>query len=149
MSAVNTDVVASASVKGGRLHIRNRRQFDDQIRQFREGAEVEIEVTIRRSTRSQQQNAYYWGVVVQLISEHTGYTPDEVHEFLKMKFIPKRLAIADGNGEVRDEFVIGGSTRKMNTVEFGEFMESCRRFAAETLDCFIPDPDDSGYGAGV
>ena len=55
----------------------------------------------------------------------------------------------DGNGEIRDEFVIGGSTRKMNTIQFGEFMEDCRRFAAETLDCFIPDPNEQGYGHGV
>jgi hypothetical protein len=144
MAAVNTDVVASASVKNGRLIIRNRRAFDQQIAQFRDGAEVEIEVTIRRSTRSHQQNRYYWGVVVHLISDHTGYTADEVHEFLKMKFIPKRLAICNDNGEIRDEFVIGGSTRKMNTIQFGEFMEECRRFAAESLDCVIPDPESAG-----
>lgn len=149
MAAVNTDVVASACIKGGRLLIHNRRAFDEQIRQFREGAEVEVEVTIRRATRSQQQNRFYWGVLVHHLSEHTGYTPDEVHEFLKMKFIPKRLAVSDGNGEVRDEFVIGGSTRKLNTIQFGEFMEECRRFAAETLDCYIPDPSEQGYGAGI
>ena len=149
MAAVNIDVVASATVKGGRLHFHNRRQFDEQVRQFREGAQVEIAVTVRRTVRSLQQNAYYWGVVIQVISDHTGYTPDEVHEFLKMKFIPKRLALSDGNGEIRDEFVIGGSTRKMNTIQFGEFMEDCRRFAAETLDCFIPDPNEQGYGHGV
>ncbi len=141
MAAVNTDVIASACVKNGRLRFHNRRAFDEQVRQFREGAEVEIEVTIRRATRSHQQNRFYWGVIVQVISEHTGYTPDEVHEFLKMKFIPKRLALADSNGEIQGEFVIGGSTRKMNTVAFGEYMTACRQFAAETLDCQIPDPD--------
>ena len=143
MAAVKTDVSAHGSIKGGRIHIRNRRGFDQAISQFREGAEVEVEVTIRRATRSLPQNAYYWGVVVHLVSEHTGYTPDEVHEFLKMKFIPKRLAIADGNGEVCDEFVLAGSTRKMNTIQFGEYMEECRRFAAETLDCYIPDPNEA------
>lgn len=142
MAAVNSDVVASASVKGGRLFLRNRRDFDRQIAQFRDGAEVEVEVTIRRATRSVNQNAYYWGVVVHLLSEHTGYTPDEVHEFLKMKFIPKRVALADGNGEVVDEYVLGGSTRKMNTIQFGEFMDDVKRFAAETLDCVIPDPNE-------
>ena len=141
MAGVNTDVDASSSVKNGHLHFHNRRVFDEQVRHFREGAQVEIAVTIRRASRSLQQNAYYWGVVVQIISEHTGYTPDEVHEFLKMKFIPKRLAVADGNGEICEEFVIGGSTRKMNTIQFGEFMEECRRFAADTLDCYIPDPN--------
>lgn len=141
MATVASDVVASAVVQHGRLKFHNRREFDEQVRRFRDGAQVEIAVTVRRASRSQKQNAYYWGVVVQIISDHTGYTPDEVHEFLKMKFIPKRLAIQDHNGEVKDEFVLGGSTRKMNTIQFGEFMEECRRFAAETLDCYIPDPD--------
>ena len=149
MAGVNTDVVASAAVKNGRLILHNRRAFDQAISQFRDGAEVEIEVTIRRTTRSQQQNRFYWGVLVHLLSEHTGYTPDEVHEFLKMKFIPKRLALSDHNGEITDEFVIGGSTRKMNTVQFGEFMDECRRFAAEALDVYIPDPNEQGYGAGI
>lgn len=142
MASVNTDVSAHGSIKNGRILFRDRRQFDDQIRQFREGAEVEIAVTIRRATRSLQQNAYFWGVVIQALSEHTGYLPDEVHQFLKAKFIPKRLAIADGNGEVVDEYVLGGSTRKMNTIEFGEYMETIRRWAAETLDLVIPDPSE-------
>lgn len=142
MAAVKTDVVASASVRNGRLWIRNRRQFDEQIRQFREGVEVEVEVTIRRSTRSQQQNRYWWGVCVELVSEHTGYSPDEVHEIAKQMFIPKRLAVCDGNGEVKGEFVVGGSTRGLNTVEFSEFVEAFKRWAAETLDLYIPDADE-------
>lgn len=141
MAKVTTDVGAHGSIQAGRIHIRNRRQFDDQIRQFREGAEVEVEVTIRRATRSLAQNAYWWGVVVEMISEQTGYTPDEVHEFLKAKFIPKKLAFCDGNGEVVDEYVLGGSTRKMNTLQFGEYMETVRRWAAETLGLNIPDPE--------
>jgi hypothetical protein len=158
MGGVNADVVAFGTIKGGRLVIRNRRQFDEQIRRFRDAAEVEIEVTQRRASRSLEQNAYYWGVVVQMLSDHTGYTPDELHDVLKMKFIPKRLAVCDGNGEVRDEFVLGGSTRKLNTLEFGEYLEQIRQWAAETLDVIIPDPNQDattmssehhGHGWGV
>lgn len=149
MAAVNTDVIASASVKGGRLHFHNRRAFDAQVRQFREGAQVEIAVTIRRASRSLQANAWYWGCIVQLISEHTGYTPDEIHDLLKAKFIPKRLALSDGNGEIVDEFVLGGSTRKLNTLEFSAYCESIREWAAQSLDVYIPDPNEHGYGAGI
>jgi len=78
---------------------------------------------------------------VELVSEHTGYTPDEVHELAKQMFIPKRLAVADGNGEIRGEYVIGGTTTTLNTIEFGEFVESFRRWAAQDLDVVIPDPD--------
>lgn len=140
MAAVKTDVSAHGSVQAGRLFIRNRRAFDQQIAQFKEGSEVEVEVTIRRASRSLNQNAWYWGVIVEAISDHTGYTADEIHELLKAKFIPKRLAVLAGNGDIVDEFVMGGSTRKMNTAEFGEYCEAIRRWAADTLDINIPDP---------
>src|SRR5688572_5244118 len=45
VAAVNSDVVAFGSIKGGRLFIRDRRRFDQLIAQLREGSEVEIEVT--------------------------------------------------------------------------------------------------------
>lgn len=142
MSAVSDLVVASAEVRSGRLFIRNRRAFDDQIARLDERWELEVTVKRQRATRSQLQNRYYWGVVVNLLAEHTGYTPDEMHDFLKMKFIPKRLAVQDGNGVVVDEFVIGGSTREMNTIEFGEYVDDIRQWAAADLDVVIPDPDE-------
>ena len=37
-----------------------------------------VSVDIKGSTRSNEQNSYYWGVVVALLSEHTGYTPEEI-----------------------------------------------------------------------
>ncbi len=111
-----------------------------------------------RVTRTVQSNRWYWGVIVQAIADHTGYTPDELHDVLKMKFIPKRLAICDGNGVIQDEFVVGGSTRAMSTIEFSEYCEAIRRWAAEDLDLSIPDPDEDatmrssehhGHGWGV
>jgi hypothetical protein len=134
-------VVATAEVKGGRLFIRNRRAFDEQVAQLREGWQLEVTIKRLRATRSLEQNAFYWGVVVQLLSEHTGYTPDEIHDLLKMKFIPKRMAFADGNGEVVDQYVLGGSTRKMNKLEFGEYIAAIQQWAAEELDLVIPDPN--------
>lgn len=95
----------------------------------------------KRATRSLQANAYYWGVVVHELSEHTGYSPDEMHDFLKAKFIPKRLAVVKGNGLICEERVIGGSTAKMNTNEFYEYCASIKQWAAETLDVVIPDPE--------
>jgi hypothetical protein len=141
VAAVNDLVVATAEVRRGRLFIRNRRAFDDSLAQLKDGWELEVTVKRLRATRSQQQNRYYWSVVVQLLADHTGYTPDEIHDVLKMRFIPKRLAVADGNGVIHDEFVLGGSTREMTTLEFGEYLESVRQWAAETLDVVIPDPD--------
>ncbi len=138
MSTVADLVVASASVKAGKLFIANRRDFDRQIAQFKDGWQLEVTIQRRRATRSIQANAYYWGVVLRALSEHTGYTPDEIHDICKAKFLPKRLAIQDGNGEVVGEFVLGGSTRALNTNEFHDYVERIRQWASE-LDCYIPD----------
>jgi hypothetical protein len=143
MAGVSDLVVASAQVRSGKLYIRNRRAFDQQIAQMREGWQLEVAVSRLRAARSVQANRYYWGVVVELISEHTGYTPEEVHDFLKAKFIPKRLAMAKGNGEIVDEYVLGGSTRRLNTVEFYAYCEVIRQWAIERLDVYIPTPEEA------
>lgn len=139
---VRDEIVASAHVKRGRLWISNRKVFDQQIRAVPEDWQLEVVVHRLRATRSTQQNRYWWGVCIQLVSEHTGYTPDEIHELAKQMFIPKKLAICDGNGEIVGEHVMGGSTRTMNTAQFTEFIETFKRWAAETLNVYIPDASE-------
>ncbi len=142
------EVVTTGFVKRGRLEIRNRKQFTGALRRMRDG-EVLVTIEKKSATRSQQSNRYYWGVVVELLSEHTGYTPEEIHDVLKAKFLPKTLAVADGNGEIKGEFVIGGTTTKLNKLEFGEFIERVRRWAAEDLSVVIPDPDSGTMWPGA
>lgn len=140
MSSVLDEVVGTAQVRRGKLFIRHRAHFDAQVARLDERWILEISVRRLRATRSIQQNRFYWGVVVESLSEHTGYTPDEVHELLKQRFIPKKLALCDGNGEVKGEFVMGGSTRAMTTAEFHEYIESIRRFASEELGIIYLTP---------
>ena len=136
------DVVVTGYVRRGHLEIRRRKDLSATLTRMRDG-EVLITITPIKATRSQLQNRYYWGVIVELLSEHTGYTPDEIHELLKAKFIPKRLALADLNGVITSEYVIGASTTKLDTQEFSDYCESIRRWAADTLGVYIPDPDTS------
>lgn len=136
---MKVEYVATGEVRAGRLRVRNQPAFTEAMRRFQDG-EVLVRIAHVRATRSEQQNRWYWGVIVESISEHTGYTPDEVHEFLKAKFIPKRVAVCDGNGEIKDDLVIGGSTAKLNKVSFGEYCEAIRGWAAQELDVVIPDP---------
>ena len=145
MSAVAELVVASASIKNGKLFIRNRRNFDEQIRQMRETWQLEVTVRRLRATRSQQSNRYYWASVIDTLVRHFEfqYTPEEVHELMKAKFIPKKYALADGNGEVVFEYVIGGSTRTMNNTQFSEYIRDIRQWAQDELkNCYIPLPGE-------
>lgn len=141
MAGVSALVVASAVVKEGRLVIHNRKAFDSAVESIRPGTQVEIAVTRLYATRSIKQNRWYWGVCVELLSEHTGYGPEEMHDILKAKFLPKHLAVTNGNGHIVDSFVIGGSTRELNTVEFKQYTERIQQWAAEDLGVVIPDPE--------
>jgi hypothetical protein len=131
-------LILHAQLVSGRLKL-NRRKLTDLLRTRRD-CELMIVIERKHATRSLAQNAYYHAAIVGSISDHTGYTPDEVHEILKAKFLPKKLAIADANGEVVDEFVIGGSTTKLNKIQFTDYIDAIRQWAAETLDLDIKDP---------
>lgn len=119
-----------ARIVGGRLQ--DGARLDAAMQRFRDG-EVVVTVERRHATRSVEQNAAYWVAIVNPLAEHTGYTPDEIHEILKAKFLPKRVAIQDGNGEIVDEYVIGGTTTRLDKVQFGEFIREIQVWAAETL----------------
>ena len=96
---------------------------------------VRIKMTVEkvRKSRTEQQNKYYWGVVVALIADELGYNPwerQEVHNALK-------LAVRGGLGDKRLQVPISTST--MNTSEFSEYVEDCRRWASLNLSIDIPD----------
>jgi hypothetical protein len=129
----------SGQITKGKLHVRGWKPFT-----WRDG-EVTITVERKRATRSVLQNAWYWGQVLRLLAEHTGYTVDELHDYCKQRFNPKRLVLCDGWGEVKDEQRIGQSTRELNRITFGEYCEAIRQWAREDLGVVIPDPDPGAW----
>lgn len=110
-------------------------------RQLHELRNTDVEYTIRkrRTQRSLKQNAVYWALHVKAISEFTGYEPEEVHELLKARFLPKTITLADQHGEVKEEVTIGRSTTKLSATDFQTYLRRVEQFAAE-LGCYIPDP---------
>jgi len=40
-----------------------------------------------KMSRSQKQNAYYWGVVLKTIGDDTGYLPEEMHQLMTREFL--------------------------------------------------------------
>ena len=86
-----------------------------------------------REKRSIQQNNYYWGVVCKIMSDETGYTPEEMHQILGEKFLSYD----------KDEMTFVKSTTKLRTKDFEDYMEKCRRFASMELQCYVPLPNCS------
>lgn len=93
--------------------------------------DTDLEIKAVKTTRSTLQNNYYWGVVIKIISDELGYTPDEVHEILRYKFL-----------FVQGEFPYVRSTTSLNTVEFEEYMINIRMWASLQFGCYIPLPNE-------
>lgn len=91
--------------------------------------------------RSNNQNRYYRGVVVKIISEHTGFTPEEVHELLKYRFLRTYETLSTKNGD--KEFERTKSTTELTTSAFEIFMSDVRMWASIELGLYIPDPNEA------
>lgn len=88
-------------------------------------------------TRSDRQRKYYFGVVVSLISSHTGYSKEEVNELLKLKFNLKEIQDIDGKW-----IKFGGSIEKERKGRVEEIYAAIRQWAAENMDLSIPEPHE-------
>ena len=127
-----------ATVQGGKpkLSEGQRNKLNNAFR-AREGRLVRIAIGDMDKSRSNQQNKYYWGCVLKLVAEYTGYTENEVHEWLKDQLLPKKfVTIAGVEVEARK------STSDLSTVDFQAYIEHVRAFAAMELQIVIPLPSE-------
>jgi hypothetical protein len=127
----------------GLLKITNRKQFDIDLKRYA-GKDVEIVISKKKSKRSNQQNRYYWGVVVGMIQQglkDIGYDFDKqkTHDFIKGNFCYKD-SVDEQTGEIRFREPI--STTEMSKIEFEEMLSRLKIFAAEYLNTVIPDPNE-------
>ncbi|MCR4307535.1 MAG: hypothetical protein NUV80_03170 [Candidatus Berkelbacteria bacterium] len=97
-----------------------------------EGQAVEIVVRKKRKQRSIPQNKFYWGIIVEMLSDFTGYNREEMHEALKQKFLG---AEPDAHGLVKIK-----STTVLTTDEFVNYTNRVVMWAAQSLGVYIPPP---------
>lgn len=122
-----------AKIDRGKLNL-NREHFSNALRGLPDG-QYWIVLKEHKRDRSDPQNRYYWGCVIALISEWTGYTPEEAHEAMKMKFL---------RAHEDTDIPTVKSTTKLSTAEFEAYCESIRRFAAEH-QVVIPEPNQTDW----
>jgi len=129
----------------GALRIYNRPLFEEEVRAMSREKDlaVTVEVKVKKYKRSNEFNNYYWGVVVAMIVERLrelGHDVDRdlTHEFLKGRFLYSELT-DPSTGEVMR---IPKKTSELATGEFMDYLEHVKQFAAETLDLYIPDPNE-------
>ena len=86
------------------------------------------------------QNKYYWKCIVQELAKELGYTVDEMHDALKIKFSSEWSQI-----EYKDKLIplhSVKSTTVMNTAEFETYCESIRIWAITDLSIRLKAPND-------
>ena len=129
-----------ATVIDGKLTLLAPNLFKEAVRLL-DGKDVTL--TIERSTkRTSQQNRYYWGGVIPIIQygmQDLGVkmSHEQVHELLKFKFLIEDVVTEDG--EILMQTI--GSTTKLNTIKFNEYIESIREWAWEYLSIEVPEPN--------
>jgi hypothetical protein len=114
-----------------------------------------VRIEPEEKKRTLRQNKYLWGVVYKTIVDNDpGFfccdavdslrktarlsAAEVVHEFCKARFLPS----ADLPGL---QITVAPSTAKLPRKEFQDYVESIRRWAADELQVFVPDPTVCGY----
>jgi hypothetical protein len=130
-----TAPVFNASVENGTLRFADGEK--QRMAQYVRSLKGDVSVTVKKRTkpRSSHQNRYYWGVVVAMLSEYTGYEHEEMHDALKLLFL-RKPAHAPGLPDTLR------STSDLSTKEFEDYLERVRRWADIELSIIIPLPNE-------
>ena len=125
---------------------RNRNLIKKAIASF-EGKNIEITIQRFRKKRSNNQNAYYWGVVLPIVQEGlidaTGEARDfnSIHyQILLPMFSSNRDIVNKTTGEVIQEKI---TSSEMTTTEFNEYIQNIQKWGVEFLNIQIPDPNEN------
>jgi len=118
------------NIENGKLILRDKELFSKYLCSLR--GEVEVICRKWRKRRTNRQNSYYWSCVIPLLCEYTGYSDEELHEALKIKFLSKRE---------RDDLPTVRSTATLSTKEFANYIEKIVLWAGQELGVMIPPPE--------
>ena len=123
--------ILHGKVKDGKLKLDAPQSYLVELSRL-EGQRIELTIQKERHLRSLSQNKYYWGVIIEILSDQFGYEKEEMHEALKFKFLKK-------HGDT--DLVTVGSTAKLSTAEFTEYIDAIIRWASVEYQVVIPSAD--------
>lgn len=126
-------LVHYGQLKDGKLVLDNTSWFTGMLSLF-DDTKVSVLVERRKNSKSKEQQGYLWGVVYPHIAQYTGYTPEELHDVFKAKFLKKKRKWRGM------DMVTVSSTEGLTTGEMAEFITNVVMEAAE-MSIVVPDPD--------
>tara|TARA_R110002096_G_scaffold288341_1_gene482088 strand:+ start:5493 stop:5912 length:420 start_codon:yes stop_codon:yes gene_type:complete len=98
-----------------------------------------------KKARSNKQNRLYWDWMT-IVSAETGYTKLEAHEAFRDKF--KDAYGLEKTGSLGGhDFTIRVSTKTLEPSVFAQYMQDIERFCMDTLNLYLPHPEDQHHGS--
>ena len=93
-----------ATIEENQIKFDNPNDWDGISKEYA-GQVIEISVKPIGAKRNDKQNRFYWKVIIGELSYEFGYTPDEMHKALKIKFdieSTKHLSVKDFSIYIND-----------------------------------------------
>lgn len=131
---------AYATIKNKEINWYNPLSAQSGLGEF-EGKMVEVNINLPKRKRTNPQNRFFHGPLLSIMSEAMGeLTKKETKEILKSMFLKDYKIIETDKGEIAVEYI--KNTSDLSTVEFEEFNEKIRIWAASFLGCVVPYPNE-------
>lgn len=99
-----------------------------------EGKTVVMDIRKLSKKRTDPMNRYYWGVVIEMISEETGESPERIHDLMKAKFLGYDVVTIAG-----EKHPVLKESKVMTTEEFSRYIRDIVFWAGEFLHLTIPE----------
>lgn len=99
----------------------NRQQLIDKILSLDVTRLWNVTVVERKKKRSSEQNKRYWKLLTEF-GKHLGYTPDEMHDICRFKFLRNAIEI---EGE---RLPLLATTTKLTSAEMVEYQDMIERW---------------------
>lgn len=131
-------------LKDGKF-IRNQNMIREAMTAFElAGKEFMIIFQAAKKPRSNDQNAFYWGVIIPIVRNclfEAGHvlTAEQTHDMLRLKFLKVLIQVNEETGEVIERI---RSTTELSTVEMMDYLAMIREWVLDFFGVMIPEPDD-------
>jgi len=132
------------SRKDDKLHIIKRDLFWQSFFDiFKDGERLKLTIEKIYSRRSNPQNRYYWGVILDIIltevlKQGNEMSKEQLHEECLKMFAPKK-EIHNKEGEV---LIIPMRSKEMNKSQFSDYSFDVCKWGAEFWGVYIPEPGE-------
>lgn len=135
------------------MKVQTPRDFDRWVDiQRRQTFPLNVTAEAWKSSRSNEANAYLFGVAYPPLVDRTGYTPDEIHEHclgVHFGWVDRKCPRTPRNPNGVESVPVRTTTKDENgkrsvltRAEFSAFVDCVQRIAAEA-GVFIPDAEQA------